>query len=301
MINDISGLRHITVLARDAGAVDTFYTRALGQRRVKRTVNPDAPGMVQLCYGDETGMPGSVTTCLPFPDIARARRGVGEVGHVAYAVPVDALDDWARRYRGARRDTLFGEDRLHLTGPDGEAILLVASDEGVAQPWEGILDPTIAPRGLHSVSLRVASGEAMEELLRLLGAAALDTEGRVTRYRLGEGGATILDLDRRPDMPRAMPGGGSIHRVAFAVPDEAALNAARGVLLTAEYEVTPVIDRHYYQAFYLHAPGGMVFEIATRGPGYTLDEPVETLGEAVCLPPDQETSRGILERELAFL
>jgi len=117
MIDFITGIHHITAMASDAVANNTFYTKALGQRRVKKTVNFDAPEVYHLYYADAKGTPGTVMTYFPFPDIGRARRGVGEVGHAAYAVPEAALGEWARRYRGARRDVLFGEKRLHLTGP----------------------------------------------------------------------------------------------------------------------------------------------------------------------------------------
>ena len=301
MIDSITGIHHITAMASDAVANNTFFTGALGQRRVKKTVNFDAPDVYHLYYADRVGTPGTVMTYFPFPDIGRARRGTGEVGHIAYAVPPKALATWARRYRGAARDTAFGEDRLHLTGPDGEAILLVASDEAVGQVWGETLDPAIAPRGFHSASLRVAETEGMDELLRLMGYTAEATEGRVTRYRIGGGGASRLDLAHRPDMPRSMQGAGSVHHIAFAVPDRAAQQGAREALLAAGYEVTPVFDRGYFHAIYFRTPGGILFEIATDEPGFDTDEPVETLGEALMLPEQHEGLRPRLERSLPVL
>lgn len=141
MIDTITGIHHITAMASDAVANNTFFTRALGQRRVKKTVNFDAPDVYHLYYADRVGTPGTVMTYFPFPDIGRARRGTGEVGHIAYAVPEKALNTWARHYRGAARDTAFGEKRLHLTGPNGEAILLVASEEAVGRSGAGRSTP----------------------------------------------------------------------------------------------------------------------------------------------------------------
>lgn len=301
MIDQITGLHHITAMVRDAAAVDTFYTGALGQRRIKKTVNFDAPEVYHLYYGDKTGTPGTVMTCFPFPDIGKARRGVGEVGHIAYAVPLGALDEWGRRYRGARRDTLFGEERLHLTGPDGQAILLVATDAEVSPPWTGALDPAIAPRGFHSASLRVGEAEATDELLRLMGYVPIGTDGRVTRYRISGDRASLLDLDRRPDMPRAMQGAGSVHHIAFAVPDKDAQTKVRAELLKAGYDVTPMIDRQYFHAIYFRTPEGILFEIATDEPGFVTDEPLDSLGSALQLPPQHEPLRSHLERALPSL
>jgi len=301
MIDLITGIHHITAMANDAVANNTFYTQSLGQRRVKKTVNFDAPDVYHLYYADRVGTPGSIMTYFPFPDIGRARRGCGEVGHIAYAVPEKALKEWARRYRGARRDTLFGEERLHLTGPDGEAILLVGSDETVFQPLAQAMDLAIVPRGFHSASLRVAEAEGMDALLRLMGYVREETQGSVTRYRVAGKRASVIDLNIRPDMPLATRGAGSVHHIAFAVPDRAAQVSVREALLAAGYEVTPVIDRSYFHAIYFRAPGGILFEIATDEPGFAIDEPVETLGEALLLPPRHEGLRAKLERSLPSL
>lgn len=299
MIEGVTGLHHVTTLARDAAAVDTFCTRALGLRRVKRTVDPEAPDSHRLYYGDGSGTPGTVVACAAYPALRRARRGVGEMGHVAHAVPRGALDDWARRYRGARRDTAFGEARLHLTGPDGEAVLLVESDAGRGAPWPGAIDAAIAPRGLHSVSLRVAQDEETDALLRFLGYTAINREGRVSRYSLAaDPGAALLDLDRRPDMPRAIPGAGAVHHVALAVPDLGALESARGGLEEAGYAVTSVLDRQYFHAIHFRGPEGIFFCLATEAPGFAADEPMESLGEALCLPPQHEPSRGRIDAGL---
>lgn len=301
MIEHITGIHHITAMASDAVANNTFFTQSLGQRRVKKTVNFDAPEVYHLYYADRVGTPGTVMTYFPFPDISRARRGVGEVGHIAYAVPETALAEWARQYRGARRDTLFDEDRLHLTGPDGEAIILVATDNAVGQLWSGTLDPALAPRGFHSASLRVAEAEEMDALLRLMGYVPEGTQGSVTRYRVRGKRASVLDLDLRPDMPRATQGAGSVHHIAFAVPDREAQLTVRKALIAAGYDVTPVIDRSYFWAIYFRTPGGILFEIATDEPGFATDEPLDTLGEALLLPPQHESLRAVLERALPAL
>lgn len=301
MINSITGIHHITALAGDAVRSDIFFTRMLGQRRVKKTVNFDAPEVYHLYYGDRVGTPGTVMTCFSFPDTGPARHGTGEVGHIAYAVPKGALKDWARNHRGAAHDTTFDEARLHLTGPDGEAILLVETDEVVGQVWAETLDARIAPHGFHSAALRVADGEGMDELLRLMGYVPLGTEGTVTRYRVAGKRASLIDLDLRPEMPRATAGAGSVHHIAFAVPDRAAQLQVREALIAGGYDVTPVIDRSYFHAVYFRSPGGILFEIATDEPGFETDEPVATLGEALVLPSWHEPLRSHLEQSLPLI
>jgi len=298
MIDGITGIHHVTALASDAARTDTFFTRLLGQRRVKKTVNFDSPDVYHLYYGDRIGTPGSVMTYFPFSDIGPARRGTGEVGHIAYAVPEGALKDWARHHRGATHDTAFGEERLHLTGPDGESVLLVETASTVGQVWAETLDVRIAPRGFHSASLRLAEAEDMDALLRLMGYAPVGTEDTVTRYRVGGKRASLIDLDLRPEMPRATAGAGSVHHIAFAVPDRAAQLQVREALIAAGHEVTPVIDRSYFRAIYFRTPAGILFEIATDEPGFETDEPVATLGEALVLPPQHEPLREQLERSL---
>ena len=298
MIDGITGIHHITAMASDAARTDTFFTRMLGQRRVKKTVNFDAPEVYHLYYGDRVGTPGTVMTYFPFPDIGAARRGTGEVGHLAWAVREGALKDWARNHRGATQDTAFGENRLHLTGPDGEAFLLVESDSEVGQVWAETLDARMALRGFHSAGLRVADAGGMDDLLRLMGYAPLGTEGNVTRYQVGGNRASVIDLDIRPEMPIATAGAGSVHHIAFAVPDSAVQIEIRDSLIVAGYDVTPVIDRTYFHAIYFRTPGGILFEIATDEPGFEIDEPVATLGEALLLPDRHEPLRGHLE---AFL
>ena len=298
MIEAITGIHHVTAMASDARAVDAFFTGTLGQRRVKKTVNFDAPDVYHLYYADRTGTPGSVMTHFPFPDIGPGRRGTGEVGHVAYAIPKDALETWAERHPDAPRETAFGEERLRLSGPDGEAVLLVASDAAVGEPWTGTLDADVVPRGFHSASLWVADGAGMDALLRLMGYAPEGSEGGVTRYRVSGDRASVIDLDVRPDLPRATQGAGSVHHIAFAVPDRAAQLAVRNALTSAGLQVTPVIDRQYFWAIYFRTPGGILFEVATDEPGFATDEPVESLGEALMLPPRHEHLRDRLEEVL---
>lgn len=302
MLTQIKGLHHVTAMAKDARRTDAFYTRTLGLRRVKQTVNFDAPDVYHLYYGDEKGTPGSVITFFPFPDSAPGRKGAGEAGTTAYAVPEGSLDFWAERLAGggaARREERFGEARLRLSGPDGEGIALVEAPADPRQPWLGGVGKAEAIRGFHSVSLRLRESEGMGELLRVMGYRPVASEGSVERFALNQSnGAGIVDVETVPGMPFATLGAGSVHHVAFAVEDRAAQEEVRRALAEAGLGVTPVIDRDYFWAIYFRTPGGVLFEVATAEPGFARDEEPAHLGEALRLPRQHAHLRPFLEKRL---
>ena len=302
MLTQIEGLHHVTTLASDAAATDAFHRRALGLRRVKKTVNFDAPEVYHLYYGDGAGTPGSVTTYFPFPGARPGARGTGEVGTVAYSVPEGALGWWAGRLEGAREETAFGERRLAFEGPDGEAFALVERPGDDRAPWTAEVPGDVAIRGFDGAHMRVSDGGATDELLRFMGYEAAGTRGAVTRYAVAGGnGADRVDVEVLPDAPAAGQGAGSVHHVAFAVPDRARQLEVRGALLDAGHQVTPVIDRDYFWAIYFRTPGGVLFEVATDEPGFDRDEDAAHLGEALKLPAQHEHLREAIERRLVPL
>ena len=302
MLTQIEGLHHVTTLASDAAATDAFHRRTLGLRRVKKTVNFDAPEVYHLYYGDGAGTPGSVTTYFPFPGARPAPRGTGEVGTVAYAVPEGALGWWAGRLEGAREETAFGERRLAFEGPDGEAFALVerAGDDRAA--WTAEVPGDFAIRGFDGAHMRVADGGPTGELLRFMGYEATGTEGAVTRYAVAGGnGADRIDVEVLPDTAPAGQGAGSVHHIAFATASRARQLEVRGALVDAGHQVTPVIDRDYFWAIYFRTPGGVLFEVATGEPGFDRDEDAAHLGEALKLPAQHEHLRETVERHLTPL
>lgn len=305
MLTQIKGLHHVTAMASDARRTDDFYRHALGLRRVKQTVNFDAPDVYHLYYGDAAGTPGSVITFFPFPHAARGRPGVGEAGTTAYAVPPGTLPFWAERLsshgiRDLVRAETFGEGRLIFSGPDGEGIALVETAGDGRAPWTGGgVGEGQAIRGFHSVSLRLKKSGSTEELLRFMGYEMQAAEGNVTRFALPAGnGANIVDLETRPDMPFAQQDAGSAHHVAFAVESRDKQLEAHKALTEAGFRVTPVIDRDYFWAIYFRTPGGVLFEIATNEPGFARDESPDHLGEALQLPQQHAHLRAELERHL---
>ncbi|MCZ0962666.1 ring-cleaving dioxygenase [Paracoccus benzoatiresistens] len=293
----ITGLHHVTSLASDPQANSDFFTRRLGLRRVKKTVNFDAPDVYHLYYGDAQGRPGSVMTYFPFPHIARGRPGTGEVAETVFAVPPGSLGFWKDRL-GGQDETSFGETRLRFRGPDGDRFALVETDDP-RQGWTGAVDGDHAVRGFRGATLRLRDKGATAELLRFMGYEAEASDGNLTRFRLPDGnGADIIDLETLPEAAAARQGGGSVHHVAFSVPDRAAQDQVRKAIADTGYQVTPPIDRDYFWAIYFRTPGGVLFEVATAEPGFARDEPLDQLGQSLKLPRQHEHLRAKLEQHL---
>ena len=271
MLNQIKGLHHVTSLASGAQSNNDFFTKTLGLRRVKKTVNFDAPDVYHLYYGDGTGAPGSVMTYFPFPNAARGRPGVGEVGTTVFSVPTGTLDEWQTRLaslgvQGLDRETLFGENRLKFDGPDGDGFALVEQADDDRTPWTGNgVSEDLGIRGFHSASMRLADDGATGELLKFMGYEDLGTDGDTRRFAVADGtGANTVDIQTLP---------GAAH-------------------------AAPVIDRDYFWAIYFRTPGGVLFEVATNEPGFDADEDTAHLGEALKLPPQHAHLREKLEQYL---
>ena len=305
MLDQIKGLHHVTSMAADAQENSDFFTKTLGLRRVKKTVNFDAPDVYHLYYGDEVGTPGSVMTYFPFPHIARGKPGIGEVGRTAFAVPTGALGYWKKRLSrlgvtGLAEEESFGEKRLNFRGPDGDGFALVEVEDDARTAWtggdvgaaEGIL-------GFRGASMRLRDGGATAELLKFMGYQEDDRQGDLIRYRMEHGnGADTIDLEVLPGAPVARQGAGSVHHIAFAVEDRARQLEVRKALMDTGYQVTPVIDRDYFWAIYFRTPGGVLFEVATNEPGFDRDEDTAHLGEALKLPTQHEHLRAAIEQHL---
>ena len=308
MIDTIRGLHHITALSRDPVGTNNFMTNALGLRRIKKTVNSDAPDNYQLYYGDGSGTPGSVLAISSFDNLSRARVGTGEVGTVVFSVSPGALSRWRDHLTMAGvpllgKIELFGTNRLLFEGPEGETFAVqVTHDARAPHAWTA-MDGEYAIRGLHSVSVRVADLGPLQEFLQFLGYERAEQHGNVTRFILPQSrrnGAHVLDVEVVRDGMAAKLGSGSVHRVAFAVPDTDALETSRNALADAGYEPTPVIDRRYFHSIYMRGPEGLLLEIATEGPGFAADGD-HSLGDELVLPPHQETQRTEIERLLPEL
>jgi glyoxalase family protein len=305
MLDQIKGLHHVTSMAKDARLNNQFFTHTLGLRRVKKTVNFDAPDVYHLYYADEFGTPGSVMTYFPFPNIGKGRPGVGEVGTTAFSVPAGSLGWWethlaANGVSGIEAHEKSGEKRLFLHGPDQDGFALVESkDDDRAQWHKGGVPDEAAIHGFHSVALRLRAAGATAELLKFMGYQPVDTDGNITRFAVPNGnGANTVDIETLPGSPFAAQGAGSVHHVAFAVDNRAKQLEVRKALLDTGYQVTPVIDRDYFWAIYFRTPGGVLFEVSTNEPGFDRDEDTAHLGEALKLPSQHAHLRGYLEKTL---
>jgi glyoxalase family protein len=303
----INGLHHVTAISGAPQRNLDFYAKVLGLRFVKRTVNFDDPSVYHLYYGNETGAPGTAMTFFPWEHLSPARRGTGEVAQTAFSVPSASLDFWRERFARLgvphqEPEPRFGEPALTLADRDGLPLALVAAAEPDPRvPWT---TPEIgaehAVRGFHGVSLTldVCAGTA-ELLTEVMGYEQVASEGRVQRYAAPHGApARYVDIVEAPNGAPAWSGLGAVHHIAFAVADDDAQDHFRRRLISAGHRVTPRIDRTYFHSIYFQTPGGVLFEIATAGPGFTVDEPRETLGRALKLPRQHEHLRDRLVQML---
>jgi glyoxalase family protein len=307
---DVTGLHHVTCIAGDPQRNLDFYTGTLGMRLVKRSVNQDAPDTYHLFYADAEGHAGSDLTFFPWPELPPGRRGVGLTNEVALAVPTGTLSWWSDRLRsaGVRLDeptTWFGEPVLAFEDPDGLALALVeTSDPREFTPWgESPVDASRQVRGLHAVRLAQRDLEPTARFLTQgLGFTAAGEERGWHRYTVRGGGSSrSLDIQVLPDAARGAWGVGSVHHIAWRVPDGAAQLDIQAAVARAGGRPTDVIDRFWFQSVYFREPGGALFEVATDGPGFGVDEPTESLGERLILPPWLEPRRAEIERALPKL
>jgi glyoxalase family protein len=307
----LPGLHHITALSGAAQENLDFYVGVLGLRRVKTTVNFDDPTTHHLYYGDATGRPGTVLTFFPWPQAVSGRPGAGMVQAVAFAVPEGTLDDWAERLdaHGVDSETAerFGTPRLRFTDPSGLPLELVPAAPADATPWtEGPVAADRALRGFHTPTLPVFTDDRTVDLFTdTFGWTRAGTDGDITRLQApGTGVGTAVDLRVRDRHPSGRMGPGMVHHIAFRVPDAAAQQTWQSRLRDLGLQVTEVKDRQYFQSLYFRDPdwtSGLLFEIATDGPGFLVDEDEDTLGHALKLPPSLESRRTELEAALPSL
>lgn len=307
MFPTINGLHHVTAISGPPQRNLDFYVKVLGLRFVKRTVNFDDPSVYHLYYGNEIGAPGTAMTFFPWEHLPSARRGSGEVALTAFAVPEGSLGFWRERLTRldvAHREAepRFGEESLLFADPDGLPLALVATPApGPSDVWT---TPEIgsdhAVRGFHGVTLMLDRAAATAELLsEVMGYHHVGRADGVSRYEAPHANAArYVDLVEAPNAPPATSGRGAVHHIAFAVADDAAQDHFRERLIRAGQRVTPRIDRTYFHSIYFRKPGGVLFEIATEGPGFTVDEPRTSLGRELKLPPQHEHLRARLQQIL---
>ena len=302
----LPGLHHVTAITGDVRANVAFYTGTLGLRMVKVTVNYDDPTSYHLYYGDRLGTPGTLLTFFGWPHAPRVRGGTGQTSATAYAVDPASVGFWRERLGAAgvtvAESTRFGEPVLRFADPDGMTVEIIgAAESDPAKAWtDGDVPAQHALRGFHSVTVLEANRTATEALLtEHLGFERVAAEGDRTRFRAAGGtSAAFVDVVEQPGTPRGRDGVGQVHHIAFRTPDDATQLRWQGIVAGLGLRVSPVMDRDYFHSIYFREPGGVLFEIATDGPGMTVNEPAETLGERLMLPADVEQHRAQLEKIL---
>jgi glyoxalase family protein len=309
-MSHIKGIHHVTAIAGPAQENLDFYAGILGMRLVKKSVNQDDPSTYHLFYADGEGHAGSDLTFFPWAHMPRGRDGTGLTNEVSLAVPAGSLPYWTERLQkhGVKIGTQvarFGEQALPFTDVHGLALALVeTSDAREFTPWSGSPVPVEHQiRGLHTVRISERNRATTEKMLTTgMGFALVAEENGWKRYALGAGGSgRVLDVEELPNVARGAWGTGRVHHVAWRVDDDAAELAAREHLHEVGTRTTEVIDRFWFKSVYFNEPGGALFEIATDGPGFEIDESADALGTQLILPPWLEPNRAEIERGLPVL
>ncbi len=300
-----TGIHHVTAISGEPQRNVDFYAGVLGLRLVKKTVNFDDPETYHLYYGDGGGNPGTIMTFFPWAHAPGGRIGAGQLVVTSFSIPAASLGYWAERLieggvRYEKPHDRFGDRVLAFEDPDRLRIELVTSEDGRPGWHEGTVEAEHSVRGFHHVALAVETPESTVSLMtETLGFGQVDqAEGRV-RLSAGEGGpGNVVDVISASGFPRASTGVGTVHHVAFRVPDDETQLALREEVSALGYNVTPVLDRNYFRSIYFREPGGVLFEIATDPPGFAVDEEEAELGTHLKLPPWLETRRDRLEEVL---
>ena len=308
---DLTGIHHLTAITADAPGNNRFYTQVLGLRRVKKTVNQDDTSAYHLFFADGAGSPGSDLTFFDWP-VGPEQRGTHSISRTGLRVAETSLDYWAARLRKAGLNsgtvgTTDGRASLDFEDPEGQRFRLTADAPGPAHPWDRSPVPAEHQiRGLGPITISVPDfAPTAAVLTQVMNMRATrdypipDGAGQVHVFEMGAGGpAAELHVAVQPGLPVARQGAGAVHHVAFRVPDRAALGAwterVRGFRVPNSGEV----ERYYFRSLYFREPGGNLFELATDGPGFDVDEPFETMGEALSLPPFLEPRRADIEARL---
>ncbi|SFD96862.1 ring-cleaving dioxygenase [Flavobacterium phragmitis] len=308
MENTILGLHHITAIAGDAKRNFDFYSKILGLRFIKKTVNFDDPGTYHFYFGDEVGSAGTILTFFPWgAGIQQGRKGSGMATEIGYSVPKGSLDFWQKRFEQYnviynKPADKFGEKYLTFLDPDGLKLELIESKtEDNRKPWEtDEVKADVATKGFHNITLTLNDIKATAAILtEIFGYKLIDQE--VNRYRYATDAvenAAIVDLVELTDEKRGLNANGTVHHVAFRVKNDEILMHFREKIEAYGLSITPQIDRQYFHSLYFREPGGVLFEIATDNPGFTVDESLEELGKDLKLPAQYEAHRKAIEDHL---
>ncbi|HVH14656.1 MAG TPA: ring-cleaving dioxygenase [Candidatus Angelobacter sp.] len=307
MLKGVLGLHHITAISSDPQQTLDFYTRILGLRLIKLTVNYDDPSTYHVYFGDEIGHPGTVLTFFPWTGQPKGRKGSGQATSTSFSISPGSISYWEDRLRSngvsiEAPHKRFGDIVLSFKDQDGQGLEVVGSKVVEERTgWtQGPVPKEHVIRGFHSVTLQEKILEMTETVLvDTLGFRQVGEEEDRLRYEAGKGGAgTIVDILSRPNAQRGLVSIGTVHHVAFRASDDAHQKNLRQEIVKADLNVTPVINRNYFHSIYFREHGGVLFEVATDQPGFAIDESPQQLGTSLALPPWLENSRAEIEGNL---
>jgi glyoxalase family protein len=302
------GIHHVTCITNDPQGNLDFWIETLGLRLVKRSINQDDPGTYHFFFGDAEGTPGTSMTFFPWEDLSQGNVGSGQVARTAFRVPKGSLDYWEERFEeyGVPYDDQierFGETVLPFEDPGGLPVELVEveiPEDDPTVPWTAFVPEDAAIRGFHSVTLWLDDPSPTEDLLRTMGleevGARDDPDGERTRFAAE--GPVGKYVDVLPANEAGRQGSGTVHHVAFRTPTDSDQDAMREAVRSAGLRPTERIDRHWFRSVYFREFGGVLFELATNGPGYTSDEPLDDLGGRLVLPGEFGKRRERIEAAL---
>lgn len=309
MKNRILGLHHITAIADNAKRNLEFYTKVLGLRLVKKTVNFDDPGTYHLYFGNEEGTPGTILTFFPWEGIGKGTNGSGLATHIGYSVSKGSLEFWKNRLKNlnvnVEESEIFGEKLISFQDPDGLQLQFIESstpDDRKVWTTDDIKDEN-ALKGFHNITLTLKIADPTIKILTdIFGYDLQKQEGE--RYRFATDAietANLVDIIENDKIAAGRNAAGTNHHVAFRVKDDNVLMEFREKVMSAGLNITPKIDRDYFYSLYFREPGGVLFEIATDNPGFTVDEPLNELGKNLKLPKQHEGLREKIEEVLPKL
>lgn len=302
----ITGIHHVTALTSDAQKNVDFYSGILGMRLIKRTVNFDANHVYHFYYGDETGQPGSILTFFPYQGLVRGRHGKGMLNTTAFSLDISSMDYWMKRLKKYNinfknpQQRLASEVFIYFEDFDGLGLELVFTDKDQRSGFiHGHIPPQHAIKGFHNVEIGQEGYERTAGLLtQLMDHTLIAERGNRFRFAATDAPGNYVDIICMPDSLRGLPGSGTVHHIAFATPTHETQDQARQLLVQRQLNPTPVLDRNYFTSVYFREPGGVLFEIATSGPGFQVDEPLDQLGRSLKLPSAFENERAAIEKAL---
>lgn len=302
----ITGIHHVTAIASQAQDNLDFYAGILGLRLVKKTVNFDGPDVYHFYYGNETGAPGSIMTFFPYTGLVNGRQGKGMLNTTTFSIPVAALNYWLDRLKRfginhkPPQERMEGEIVVYFEDRDGLGLELVFNDKdkrpGLSQ---GPVPQDHSIRGFYNVEIWEEGFERTAGLLtEQLDHVLIAEKGNRFRFAATDSPGNYVDILCSPDSMKGLAGSGTVHHIAFSTPDQSTQQDVRLKIVKRMLNPTPVLDRNYFTSIYFREPGGVLFEVATATPGFTIDETAEHLGEALKLPPQFEPDRSDIEKKL---